>query len=49
MNSLPLSPVLFSYATLQGKPLPTSHAEVMSPEILNPQFRVGINFESGNF
>ena len=27
MNNLPLSPAVFSYATLQGKSLPTSPAE----------------------
>ena len=40
MNSIPLSPAVFSYATLQGKPLPTSPAEHCSAKLVPRPFRV---------
>ena len=39
MNSLSLSPVVLSYATLQGKPLPTSPAEQCGAELVPRPFR----------
>ena len=38
MNSSPLSPVVFSYATLQRKPLPTSPAEHCSAKLVPRPF-----------
>ena len=39
MNSLPLSPAVFSHANLQGKPLPTSPAEQCSTKLIPRPFR----------
>ena len=39
MNSLPLSPAIFSYATLQGKPLSASPAEHCGAELVPRPFR----------
>ena len=39
MNSLPLPPVVFSYATLQGKSLPTSPAKHRSAILVPRPFR----------
>ena len=47
MNSLPLSPVVFSYATLRGKPLPTSPAEHCSAELVPRPFRTLQFFDKG--
>ena len=39
MNSLALSPAVFSYATLQGKPLPTSPVEHCSAKLVPRSFQ----------
>ena len=39
MNSLPLSPAVFSYATLQGKPLPSSPVEHCNSKLVPRPFR----------
>ena len=39
MNSLPLSPTVSSYVTLQGKPLPASPAKHCSAKLVHRPFR----------
>ena len=39
INSLPLSPVIFSYSTLKGRPLPTRPAEHFSAKLIPTPFR----------